>query len=158
MLLSLELRYPQRGMLGPSPVCAINSDKRGKKNESRAEKGQREKGLMNAFLSRHRWCQCLRGDTVVERAFGLTSGGIDAVSPATFAHHTIRYEYAAIQTIEPMNVMGKNLFPRGVRVSGSVNHNGKMIGATSKYVMRSFIPDGHAILRASGSSSSGTCG
>lgn len=84
----------------------------------------------------------------------LTSGGMSAVSPATFAHHTIRYEYAAIHTIEPMNVTGKNLFPRGVRVSGSVNHSGKMIGATSKYVMRSFIPDGHAILRASGTSSS----
>lgn len=36
----------------------------------------------------------------------LTSGGILAVSPATFAHHTIRYEYAAIHAIEPMNVTG----------------------------------------------------
>lgn len=78
-----------------------------------------------------------------------------AVSPATFAHHTIRYEYAAIHTMEPINVTGKNLFPLGVLVSGNVNHSGKMIGATSKYVIRSFVPDGHAILRASGSSSSG---
>jgi chorismate mutase len=83
----------------------------------------------------------------------LTSGGILAVSPATLAHQTIRYEYAAIQTMEPMNVTGKNLLPRGVRVSGSVNHNGKIIGATNKYVMRSFVPDGHAMLSASGSSS-----
>lgn len=85
----------------------------------------------------------------------LTSGGIFAVSPITLAHHTIRYEYAAIQTIEPMNVTGKNFLPRGVRVSGSVNHKGKIIGATNKYVMRSFVPEGHAMLSASGSSSSG---
>lgn len=51
--------------------------------------------------------------------------------------------------------MGKNRLPRGVRVSGSVNHNGKIIGATSKYVIRSLVPDGHAMLSASGSSSSG---
>lgn len=62
----------------------------------------------------------------------LTSGGMLAVSPATLAHQTIRYEYAAIQTIEPMNVTGKYFLPRGVRVSGSVNHNGKIIGATNK--------------------------
>lgn len=78
-----------------------------------------------------------------------------AVSPAMFAHHTIRYEYAAIHKIEPMNVTGNHFFPFGVRVSGSVNHNGNIIGATNKYVIRSFVPEGHAILRASGSSSSG---
>lgn len=62
----------------------------------------------------------------------LTSGGMLAVSPATLAHHTMRYEYAAIHTMEPMKVTGKNLFPLGVRVSGNVNHNGKIIGATNK--------------------------
>jgi len=41
----------------------------------------------------------------------ITSGGMATVSPATFAHQTIRYEYAAIQKIEPMNVIGKNFFP-----------------------------------------------
>ena len=91
---------------------------------------------------------------IIELTYVLTSGGIFAVSPATLAHQTIRYEYAAIHTIDPINVTGKNLFPRGVRVSGSVNHNGKIIGATNKYVIRSFVPDGHAILSASGSSSS----
>jgi len=62
----------------------------------------------------------------------LTSGGIFAVSPTTLAHQTIRYEYAAIQTMDPIKVMAKNFFPRGVRVSGSVNHNGNMIGATNR--------------------------
>lgn len=61
----------------------------------------------------------------------FTSAGMSAVSPNTFAHHTIRYEYAAIQAIEPINVIGKNFLPRGVRVSGSVSHNGTNIGATS---------------------------
>lgn len=56
---------------------------------------------------------------------------MSAVSPIILAHHTIRYEYAAIQQMEPMNVMGKNRFPRGVRVSGNVNHSGTKIGATS---------------------------
>lgn len=46
----------------------------------------------------------------------ITSGGMATVSPATFAHQTIRYEYAAIQKIEPMNVMGKNFFPEIERV------------------------------------------
>ena len=78
-----------------------------------------------------------------------------AVSPATFAHHTMRYEYAAIHTIEPINVIGNHFFPFGVRVSGSVNHSGKIIGATNKYVIRSFVPEGQAMLSASGSSSSG---
>ena len=41
----------------------------------------------------------------------ITSGGMRIVSPATFAHQTIRYEYAAIQQIEPMNVTAKNFFP-----------------------------------------------
>lgn len=41
----------------------------------------------------------------------ITSGGMRTVSPATFAHQTIRYEYAAIQKIEPMNVTAKNFFP-----------------------------------------------
>lgn len=36
----------------------------------------------------------------------LTSGGMRAVSPTTFAHHTIRYEKAAIHSMEPMNVTG----------------------------------------------------
>lgn len=48
----------------------------------------------------------------------ITSGGIATVSPATFAHQTIRYEYAAIQKIEPMNVIGKNFFPEIKRVRG----------------------------------------
>lgn len=67
-----------------------------------------------------------------EQKIILTSGGIFAVSPATFAHHTIRYEYTAIHTIEPINVTGKKRLPRGVLVSGSVNHKGKIIGATNK--------------------------
>lgn len=41
----------------------------------------------------------------------ITSGGTWAVAPATFAHHTIRYEKKAIQTIDPINVTGKNLLP-----------------------------------------------
>ncbi|KAJ3648609.1 hypothetical protein Zmor_020402 [Zophobas morio] len=41
----------------------------------------------------------------------ITSGGIRTVSPTTFAHQTIRYEYAAIQTMLPTNVTGKNFLP-----------------------------------------------
>lgn len=41
----------------------------------------------------------------------ITSGGIRTVSPTTFAHQTIRYEYPAIHTIDPMNVTAKNFFP-----------------------------------------------
>ncbi|KMQ95275.1 hypothetical protein RF55_4519 [Lasius niger] len=48
----------------------------------------------------------------------ITSGGMATVSPATFAHQTIRYEYAAIQKIEPMNVIGKNFFPEIKRMRG----------------------------------------
>lgn len=61
----------------------------------------------------------------------ITSAGMSAVSPNTFAHQTIRYEYAAIHAIEPRNVIGKNFLPLGVRVSGSVSHNGTNIGATN---------------------------
>lgn len=49
----------------------------------------------------------------------ITSGGMATVSPATFAHQTIRYEYAAIQKIEPMNVIGKNFFPE-IKARGCV--------------------------------------
>jgi len=48
----------------------------------------------------------------------ITSGGMATVSPATFAHQTIRYEYAAIQKIEPMNVIGKNFFPEIKHIDG----------------------------------------
>lgn len=41
----------------------------------------------------------------------ITSGGILAVSPTTLAHHTIKYEYAAIHIIEPKNVTGNNRLP-----------------------------------------------
>lgn len=60
----------------------------------------------------------------------LTSGGMRAVSPATFAHQTIRYENAAIHTIEPIKVIGKYFLPFGVRVSGNVSHMGIKSGAT----------------------------
>lgn len=83
----------------------------------------------------------------------LTSGGISAVSPNTFAHQTIRYEYAAIHNIEPINVTTKNRLPRGVRVSGSVNQSGTNIGATKTYVIR-FLPSfGHIIFNGSDDSS-----
>jgi hypothetical protein len=39
----------------------------------------------------------------------ITSGGIPIVSPVTVAHHTMRYENAAIQRILPRKVMMKNL-------------------------------------------------
>lgn len=38
----------------------------------------------------------------------IISVGIPNVSPIVFAHQTIRYEYAAIQRIAPMNVIAKN--------------------------------------------------
>lgn len=41
----------------------------------------------------------------------ITSGRIPIACPTKFAHQTIRYEYAAIQTILPRNVIGKNFFP-----------------------------------------------
>lgn len=41
----------------------------------------------------------------------LTSGGILTVSPATFAHQTMKYEKAAIQSILPRNVTTKNFLP-----------------------------------------------
>lgn len=41
----------------------------------------------------------------------ITSGGILTVSPTMLAHHTIRYEKAAIQMILPRNVTGKNFLP-----------------------------------------------
>lgn len=41
----------------------------------------------------------------------ITSGGICTVSPTTLAHHTIKYEYAAIQSIDPIKVTTKNFFP-----------------------------------------------
>lgn len=47
----------------------------------------------------------------------ITSGGMRTVSPAMFAHQTIRYEYAAIQKIEPMNVTAKNFFPARKRTN-----------------------------------------
>ena len=46
----------------------------------------------------------------------LTSGGIPKVSPVTVAHHTIKYENAAIQRILPRNVTGKNF--RAVKIKG----------------------------------------
>lgn len=42
--------------------------------------------------------------------FSLTSGGIPTVFPVTVAHHTIKYENAAIQRMLPRNVIGKNFF------------------------------------------------
>lgn len=51
----------------------------------------------------------------------ITSGGTYAVAPATFAHHTIRYEKKAIQTIDPIKVTGKNLFPEKKEVVSGVN-------------------------------------
>lgn len=41
----------------------------------------------------------------------ITSGGIRIVAPTILAHHTIKYEYAAIHKILPINVIGKNFFP-----------------------------------------------
>ena len=38
----------------------------------------------------------------------LTGGGIPIASPATVAHHTMRYEYAAIHKMLPKKVMMKN--------------------------------------------------
>lgn len=83
----------------------------------------------------------------------FTSGGIRAVSPATLAHHTIRYEKAAIHTIEPINVIGNSFLPFGVRVSGNVNHMGINRGATKIYVKRLRAVSGQAMLKGSGSSS-----
>ena len=40
----------------------------------------------------------------------LTGGGIPIASPATVAHHTMRYENAAIHRMLPKNVMMKNFF------------------------------------------------
>ena len=40
----------------------------------------------------------------------LTGGGIPIASPATVAHHTMRYENAAIHRMLPTNVMMKNFF------------------------------------------------
>lgn len=51
----------------------------------------------------------------------ITSGGTCAVAPATFAHHTIKYEKKAIQTIDPINVIGKNLFPEKKKVCVSTS-------------------------------------
>jgi hypothetical protein len=42
----------------------------------------------------------------------ITSGGICIVSPAMFAHQTIKYEYAAIQKIDPIKVIAKNFLPK----------------------------------------------
>lgn len=47
----------------------------------------------------------------------ITSGGIRTVSPTTFAHQTIRYEYPAIHTIDPINVTAKNFFPKNTKQS-----------------------------------------
>ena len=40
-----------------------------------------------------------------------TSGGMSKASPVTVAHHTIRYENAAIQRMLPTNVIAKNFLP-----------------------------------------------
>lgn len=44
----------------------------------------------------------------------ITSGGMRNVSPITVAHHTIRYEYAAIHRMLPRNVTGKNFLPTNI--------------------------------------------
>lgn len=41
----------------------------------------------------------------------ITSGGILTVSPTIVAHHTMRYENAAIHIMLPRNVIGKNCLP-----------------------------------------------
>ena len=45
----------------------------------------------------------------------LTGGGIPIASPATVAHHTMRYENAAIHRMLPTNVMMKNFFSGNIR-------------------------------------------
>lgn len=68
----------------------------------------------------------------------ITSGGMATVSPATFAHQTIRYEYAAIQKIEPMKVIGKNFFPEIKRMNGICDLSRVYINYTEKN--RSIVP------------------
>ena len=58
----------------------------------------------------------------------FTSGGILKASPEIVAHHTIKYENTAIQRILPIKEMGKNFLDSCLRVSGSVNHNGRTNG------------------------------
>ena len=58
----------------------------------------------------------------------FTSGGILKASPEMVAHHTIKYENTAIQRILPRKEMGKNFLDSCLRVSGSVNHNGRTNG------------------------------
>ncbi|CAH0550382.1 unnamed protein product [Brassicogethes aeneus] len=53
----------------------------------------------------------------------ITSGGMRTVSPTMLAHHTIRYEYAAIHMIDPRNVIGKNFLPTIVKTIRLSRHN-----------------------------------
>lgn len=62
----------------------------------------------------------------------ITSGGIPTVFPVTVAHHTIRYENAAIQRILPKKVIGKNFLEECFLVSGSVSHRGNTMGRSTK--------------------------
>lgn len=65
----------------------------------------------------------------------ITSGGMPSVSPSTVAHHTIRYEYAAIQTMLPRNVTAKNFLPADANTEfsfySSLKHNNIIIITTA---------------------------
>jgi len=84
----------------------------------------------------------------------ITGGGIPMTSPDTVAHHTMRYEYAAIHKMLPKKVMMKNFRFDLFLVSGSVSHKGAMMGKEMRYTRIAFQPLSFGKVMSIGSSPS----